>query len=61
MGVVVPRVAPELAMTVNPFVILLLVMNVVASVWFAVRGFWPWALIYSGAAVIQDGTLCATR
>lgn len=38
------------------FVLALLVLNVSASLAFAVHRTWPLCLIYAGAAVIQVGT-----
>ena len=48
-------------MTPSWFILSLLALNVGACVTLAVKGSWPWALIYAGAAMIQTGSWLLTR
>lgn len=45
----------------NLFVLLLLLCNFGASVWFGMHGNVPWALIYLGVAIVQLGCLIESR
>ena len=45
----------------NAFILALLTCNLGAAGWFAAQRNWPWVVIYVGAALIQGGSLWASR